>query len=440
MAQVVQAFNTAPAGQLSLDSHLPWQAFILDKSGKSNEMVGVQIGTTKLEIYTNIDEMYVTVDWIFGANSNLIDKYKLNDISIGSLIYFTFYPPSLADPQGITMAFGVLSIVNGGGFTTTTLGSQYELILVSPWYFQQYIDSHCYYGSVSSIVSSMMKNDFVKGTFTEFRVHTSDDPPAPRWRTMMKQGEFIMKRLKKYYRGTKNSSSFIFTNTDNALEIISYADMVKSNPILAISMSSTHLPAFKEFITSAQTVNRVIYPTSVFLSINNGPKRNLWDLAMPTMAYMYKNGYMKTYIDKPNLSPLGYDNTSKFTFVNTSKNDNFTKIYMEETLHDPDDIFNMVNNEHNKDLQQAHHLTMVCNPNITLLAGRIGSFYLTQDDGSPSVFAQNYIIKEVTHIIEGMIGRTEVVFEATSFDSSLIKDTSGLFHMNNVPIPATPTA
>lgn len=412
---------------------IPWSASLKNTSGVIVELGGIAIATTKLEIHTDIESLFTTIDWMFTASSDLIDQYQINNISIGTPIYFRFSQTNNSTNTTIDRNYKVLSITNGPGMSATTLGTVYHLVLINSWYFDQFIDSKAYFDNVSSILSDIFNNDF-KNSFTGLRISNSSDPPAIRYRTMMKQSDFITLRLLPYLLGANKTSSFVFTNTDNFIEVLSYYDMTQTDIYLAIDLSNPHIAAFKDMINDPVSSQYVIYPTVVTLSINESQSRNLWDISLPAFAYPYRNPrYIKTYIDEPVMQVLGYDKDNRFTFVNSQKNSNYTKVYLSDSLRSPDDIFSMKSNEYMKDLRQAHHVELTCLPNLNILAGRQCYYYLTQSDQSASVFAQSYIIKEVTHIFEGMQARTLLSLNTTSFDFANTANISTLFSLTKPP-------
>lgn len=415
---------------ISENNSIPWAAYLKDNTGLLQELGGISLGTTKLELYTSVEEMYSTVDWVFKASSDLIDNFVITNISIGSEIFFEFSQQNTPDGKTINRSFKVLSITNGMGLGASTLGTTYNLVLISPWYFDQFLASKAYYGTVSQIVTEMFTDDLVNVQGT--RIEESQDTPAIRYRTFMKQGDFIQQRLRKYLIGSKNTSSYVFTNTDDYFEVTSYSTMGKQNIYLAIDLSNTHIAAFQDMINDPVSSQYVIYPHSVLLEINNDPSRNLWDVALPALSYPYKYPrYVKTYKDNPVIQVLGYDNSNRFSFINLTKNSNYTKIYLLDSLRHESDLFAESLNEYLQDLRHAHKITLVCHPNMNILVGRQCYYYINQSDGSPSVFAQSYIIKEVTHILEGLQARTEITMEITSFDYTTVPDVSTLFSLSS---------
>ena len=78
---------------------------------------------------------------------------------------------------------------------------------------------------------------------------------------------------------------------------------------------------------------------------------------------------LKVWNDKPMLQSLGYDNSPRFSYINNSKNpDLITKLYLDETFHDFNDIFNMKLNEYNSDLLNT---VILLRYNIVLIRRRI---------------------------------------------------------------------
>jgi hypothetical protein len=435
-----------------IDNVIPWKASLLNTAGNYVELPELISSTDKLEIYTSVEELYTTMNWVFRASSDFLDDFTVNNISVGTSVYFEFV--SGRGPTTSNMEFKVLSITNGPGISATTLGTSYNLLLISPWYFSQFIDSKAYIGNIPTILTQMFKEDHIYDTGTGLDVisnlriggqtegivdlsKASSDPPAPRWRTMMKQGEFIQKRLKKYYRGIDNTSSFMFTNTDNAFEILSYSDMKKMDSYVAIDYSNPQVSAYANQISDSYYSQFILFPHQIILGINTSESRNLWDISTQALIYFNRNRtYIKAYNDAPTLSPLGNDKTGKFIFINGSKSNAFiTKVYSDDTLHDFDDIYSMKINEYNEDLLNAHVLTLVCYVNLSILAGRKCTLQITQNDGSPTLFAQDYIITEVVHLFGGnnkktsasATAKTILTLQTTSFEYQTTSSVSSLY-------------
>jgi hypothetical protein len=437
-----------------IDTIIQWKASLLDITGKLIDFP-VMASTNKLEIYTSVRELYTTMSWVFQASSDFLDDFTVNNISIGTSFYFEFI--SDRGPTTTNMEFKVLSITNGPGISATTLGTTYNLLLVSPWYFSQYLSSNAYYGNIPTILTQMFKNDNIYTSSTSINPLTllriggisvdsldsstlskaSSDPPAPRWRTMMKQGEFIQKRLRKYYRGINNTSTFMFTNTDDAFDVISYSDMEKTDSYVAVDYSNPQISAYADQMNDPYLSQFILFPHQIILGINATESKNLWDISSQALIYFSRDGgYVKAYNDAPILPPLGNDKTGKFTFVNSNKSNAYiTKLYSDDTLHDFDDLFNMKNNEYNEDLLKAHTLTLVCYANLSVLAGRKCTLQISQSDGSPTVFAQDYIITEIVHLFGGnnkkksalAAAKTILTLQTTSFGYQDNTSISGLY-------------
>jgi hypothetical protein len=414
----------------AIQSQIPWIAQLLLSSGDLTTLSNIDTATNKLILQVSAYNTYLMAEWGFTASSDLLDIVSQNNITIGSPIKFTFFPAMSNDSVELTLC--VLSIQSGAGLSATTLGNQFSLTLISPWYFQQYLDSHTYYGNIPSIVSQIFTNDNLYGSsaLSDLRIggtnisalgnrvsSSSADPPANRYRTMMKQGDFIDIRLRKYYRGIGNSSSFMFTNIDNVFDICCFSDMAGLDTYIAIDYSDPQFSAYADWMADPNLIKLMIFPNSNILKINKGNKQNLWDVLSPALAYFGRQKtYIKSYYDTPMLPILGYDKANSFSYVNKNKGMGaITKLYIDDTMHDFDDIQSMKFNEYNKDLRDAHKFTLICMPNLFVKAGRLCNLnLLTKDQTSSSLFTQkDYIISEVTHVFQGIVCRTELTLETS---------------------------
>ncbi|MEI6423975.1 MAG: hypothetical protein WCP55_17295 [Lentisphaerota bacterium] len=443
MANVIR--ETPQSHSTSIEQKINWAAQLMQDDGTLKTIENIAVMTEKLEIHASVNNMYVYGHWILTANSDLIDNISENNITIGSSIYFRFLPAISNDT--VNMELKVLSITVGAGVSASTLGNSFNILLISPWYFSQASSSHAYYGNVPTVIKQMFKDDYIYdpgsylNSLSGFRIggntvdvdtetgNSSSDLPAPRYRTMQKPSDFIKDRLRKYYRGIDNTSSFIFTNIDDNFEVLCYSDMSKLSKYVAIDYSNPQIAGYKQWQEDPYLSKLLIYPHSRQLYLNSGEGHNLWDVLIPALIYYYRNGgYVKGYADTPQLNVLGYDKENKVTYVNQNRSSNVSKIYIDDTFHDFDDIISMKVNEYNADLLSAHKFKLVCMPNLFILAGRICNLNILTSESQSSLFYQDYIISEVTHVFSGITCRTELTLETTSLTLDDSTKSHPLFH------------
>ena len=152
--------------------------------------------------------------------------------------------------------------------------------------------------------------------------------------------------------------------------------------------------------------------------VNTKGKRDLWMMVNPALIYMYhQNAEVKNGDADPVLSFLGYDIPSGFSFIRKEAVPTLTtKTFLEDSMHDYEDIFSEVTNKYNKSLTENQGDYMVCYPNINVDVGRLCDRYLTYtDDQTRSAFSQKYIITEVSHTFSGPKGLSFITLGTTAF-------------------------
>ncbi len=424
----------------AIDNQIPWTVSYKDKADQLILIDGIALQTEKLEIFSDINNLFTSVHWIFNAGSNLMDAVENANLGIGTMLYFEFFPSgtSLSGVNtSIKKEFGVLSVHNGPGLSSSTLGTNYEIVLTSAWYFEQSISSKSYKGKVSDIVRTLIADDF-PSSFSEVRVKDTYDDVAVRYRTLQKQSTFLNERVREYQRGNLDSSTYMFVNTDNAFEVSSYQDIKTMPQYSVIDMSNPHIGAFSSKMNDPEQKKYMLYPLNVTLDINNTDNNSLWDAGAPALVYWLRDGMIvKEPSSKPIFRVLGNDGTKKFSYISGKKNyRKITKMYIDESMQDISDAYSVAINKYYKDLRNAHTLQIACFPNIHTLLGRLGYYYISRSDNSPSIFAQTYTISKVLHLFRGFVASTVVTLQATSFIYKDETDVGNLYHV----IPTSPSS
>jgi hypothetical protein len=424
------------------NTSIPWTATILGSTTYS--LQGVSASTTKLELSSSIYSLYSYIEWSFMANPSFMESGLL---SIGTTIEFTFQPEG-DDP--IILDYGILSIVNGPGGNAQTLGQLYTLVLVTEWYFDQFIDSHCYQGNCSTIVKQMFDTDF-KGNFDMYygeMKDTNESLTSIRYRTHMSQGNFIESRIREAIAGQNNCSAYIYTNLHNKFEMVDFLLIDTLQHYTAIDPSNPDLASYSNQITDSNKSKYMIYMMGLVPKFNTSKDHQLWQLVNPGSMWLYRNtlGTVKHPIDYPPLIPMVNPPKNKlFAAINNSKDlKSISKIYIEESAEHYDDINSKIINKYTKDLHSEQYIDVICYPNLNLDIGRICDLHILKSSGSnspgeginptskSSIFNQEYLIESISHVFVGIKATTHMTLSITKMSYDNINEIGNYLDLNTL--------
>jgi hypothetical protein len=416
-----------------IDDHIPWAVAIESATKGEIKLLGLEVTTDKLEFSSSIYQIFAYGEWIHKNDPLLVEQ---GDISIGTILQFTFAP---SNSPAITIQMRVTGIEINSYLTAKYVGNGFRLTMTNNWYFSQFSISHAYQGRISDIIKQTIEGDDIQdaffnigssGSYSTNIIDSGDDPLAIRYRTEMTPSNFFTSRLKPHFLSPTNSSIYLYTNLSNQLEFLDYPAMVNQTGFTAIEWSHPHMTAFASIVSNYNTADRIIFPYNHQISINATEEKPLWALANPALLYMYHfNGITKLATDFPVLQFLGYNTSNRFTFIDKDVVPTLTtKTYMDDSFHDYEDIFSEVLNEYYKALADNQMMNMVCYPNLSVDVGRICNRYLTyNDDTTPSLFSQNYMITGVSHVFQGYKGASYITLATTAFTFNNASDVAPLW-------------
>jgi hypothetical protein len=409
---------------------IPWTAVV---KGSTDFLIdGISATTTKLELSASVYSLFSYIEWSFMADSGYMESGML---SIGTMVEFTFYP-SGSDPIKIT--YGILSVTNGPGGNATTLGQAYSLILISGWYFNQFIGSHAYKGTIYDIIMKMFKDDYNNTFESNYGqiTKTYDNENLIRYRTHMSQGKFIEERLRDYMVGQDKSSSYVYTNIQNKFEIVDKVLLGTLSKYNAIDYSSPDLASFNTDIGDANKSKFMVFATGIIPKLNTSEEHQLWQLVNAGSMWLYRDytGSVKISSDAPILNAMvNKVNNKLFAPVSSSKNiDKISKLYINDSGEYYSDINNSIINKYTKDLQKEMKLEIFCYPNISIDVGRICSLYLLNNSAKPSIFSQDYLIESVSHIFKGIKCHSHMTVSTTGLNYEKIGDIGDYLDLNSL--------
>ena len=425
---------------------IPWTATVLAPNGNIL-LPGVAASTEKLEISASVNSLYIFGEWIFSTSpvttaggvpiqaqaiGNLIEAGL---ISVGTTIEFNFAP---TDGVPTILDLGVLAILNGPGPDAISLAPSYRIILISTWYFAQVIGSHAYQGSVSSIIIDMMNSEVIGVSPNSTliwgeTIDSKDNPMFTHYRTMMTPGKFMEERLIMYVKGNEGTPTFVYSNIDDRFEIMDYHRLASLPSYTAIDPSHPDLPNYQDIFNDPTQSTSMILTIGMILDYNKG-KRELWALSSPSSVFMYHiYGAVKEGPDDPVLVPLSTIDPQKWEYITNTKDPNaITKVYLDDSLHDYEEIATEASYEYAKALMDSRSFTLVCLPNLNVKIGRACSLHITnRNESTASLFFQDYLISEVSQLFVGLRCHTHITLTAPTQIYTSLSDVAGYFNRND---------
>ena len=382
--------------------------------------------TTKLEISSSVYSLFPYGEWIFMAAGDYLEQ---GVFSIGTRLEFTFNTAK----GDVTYYMSVLSVINGPGAKATGAGQAYQLVLIGSWYFDQSIGSNIYMGSVGSITKKLISDELSK-SFTSVNItNTFDNLKNRYYRTMMTQGKFL-ESIRKYALGQDKSSVFMFGTAEGAFNIVDYASLNTKERYIAIDANHPHLPVFKTAIEDTVQSKRFLFPSSITINLNKGRNRNLWMLASPALFYPRRtDGTVKLDRDYPDFVPLTTNQPNPFTYINSSKQEvKVSAALQDDSLRGYEQILTDKINSYSRDLMEAHRFDLYCLPNLHTTVGNLCYLYITNDQTEElSIFAQDFMVEEVSHIFKGITGHTLMTLSAPGLSYIDVQKVLSLYKPQN---------
>lgn len=388
------------------DSTINWQAFIAGV-----DLTSLTFSTTKLEISSNVESLYVTGEWSFNASNTLIEN---GTFVIGKTISFIF-----TDNKNNTIErkLSILKIDAGPGLSGRTIPGLITLTLISPWYFYQSIRSKAYRGRVSDILKQMMIEEMT-GYFNAYEINDSTDQSLIRYRTFMTPGKFIEDRLRSHMRGEDFCPTFIYTDDYNRFVATSF-NTIKSK----YKRIKAFDPGLK-LTADDPDYDGTIFPNTVKILFDG---ENLWKNSNPGITYNYQmNDYRGVRENlEPNTSPLSKMtpmlvglNKSGFAPISSSRSvlnaNEFTRILMTDSNRVKSDTMTELLYEYGHDMLKGFEVFLGCSYVHSNILGRYIHLILNKnemtvsEDLKMSLYSTSWLCSEVTLLIQGVRAQTLV--------------------------------
>jgi len=315
---------------------------------------------------------------------------------------------------------GVLSFKNGPGVHSKELGQMYEVLLVSPWYFNQKIKSKAYKGKISEIIEEAVSEDLPS---LSYNINESWDEPVVRYRTNQTIASFIEDRLKKSIKGKDSSLSFMFTDIFERFQVSSYNDLeAKYEMYLAIDPTSEGISAFSTWLEDDNLFNRIFFINKISLLSNRGsPQQPAWAYSNPKIIYNTRSLGITKKIEP---SKLSFTSKKRFNLIVESKNINkdTTKVFMDDSLNNYDEIENKITNVINEERNNSFKLELLGNITFDIVPGRLIYLYIVSSEKTASIFSQKYLISEVVHTFVKTRANTTITISKPALDYTYEKD------------------
>ena len=399
-----------------------WRVTIPDNANVSLD--GMSSVTNKLEISESVYSPFVYGEWAFSGSSNL---FELQHLSVGVKLLFTFVG---ANGNEISFPLSILSIETGPGLNAENLPYTFYLTLVSPWYFEQIPISKAYKGKnsdiIKAILSTVFPNSFSKTTISE----SYDNLNVCKYQTLQSPVSFIQERLLPYTIGKEYSSVFFFINSFNEIELIDFEGMKNKTKYVAIDPANTNIIKYNEAINDPAKCPYYIYPLSLVINVNGSEQHKLWEISSPGFV-ANKRVYPieKKAIDVPVLPALGLNYKEKaFTPVFASKDKSkITYNYIDDSLDLDEKILTKTLFKYNRDLMKEITIDMVIHSNFIVHVGRLCflDIHTPNDKETASIFSQDYIISNVSHVLEGNKISTTVSLSTTALSKDNTDNITG---------------
>jgi hypothetical protein len=402
---------------------IPWEVSYYSSHNQWESLGALATTTEKLEFSSSVTSLFAFGEWLFMGNPTLME----NKIVVqGTKLRFVF-----TDGLDITTIYmNILSVANGPGVSGHMTGETYNLTLISPWYFEQICSSSAYYGTVGSIIGEIVTKELA-GTLRTVHISTTfDNNQSVYYRTMMTQSKFFSSILD-YGIGQNRKAIYTFTTPENDFYLMDYTLPTDNTLLTAIDLAHPDFPAYQQQIDTEKS--KFIFPTAITASFNEnqGQAENAWLEAGASLAFLQPlQGIVKTRTELPRLSPLADDLPNPFSFMKNRSNPNATtKVYLDDSLQEPQSILNIALNKHSKELLKSHKIVLYCYPNMRVRPGMFCKICMINGaTGKESLLAQTLMVSDVTHIFSKLKGKLMVTLSAPSLSYTSVEKVTDLYH------------
>lgn len=378
--------------------------------------------TSELSISAGVDSLYATGSWTLYGGSSLLES---GTFIVGRRIDFEFR--TAFGSSVIKKPMCIYKVIGQGGTSARVVPGVFQILLVSPWYFNQKIDSKAYVGRVSDILRQMKDDELApRQSFNSYNIWDSaDDEDSIRWRTLMTPGKFIETRLKQYMKGEDFCPSFIYVDDYNEFNAISIKYISTLTKYKAIPMG------LEIGEGSGITPDNIIVFNEIQSSFDG---EILWKNINPGITYNY--GMIDSAPARKIKTPLE-DTLSKitpmlsgkpgYTFVTTNRSffpEEYSRIITDDSSRPRADVINGLMYHYGHEILSGISINLVCDYCDKNILGKFVNLNLDSDElnepgnpVSPSIYTHtDWLCSKVSHVFQGVTSRTAVTLTAPSLE------------------------
>lgn len=383
--------------------------------------------TSRLEFSESKDSLFCYGLWTLNLGSNYLDK---SYFSIGTELLFSITTESYGTK---TIAMSILSMSLSLSTGGQSLPDVYTIEMVSPWYFNQQVNSVAYRGNGSSIIQQVLQ-EFPSSLLSKpISVSTSIDTANTRYRTFQTQDAFLRSRVLPYTQGVLNSSFFIMGSLGSTIEALSYEDIRLKGKSVLISRAHPDFRNIGSKVYSTLEVPEAIVLVNLSVNINTSENHNLWHLANSKLIALdpFSPSLLQGVSDSV-LPPLGRDHARRrFSPIkNSASSTEVGYPIFDESLQSPSDILSRALHKQSFLLRKEHIFTAIVEPNLNIQSARLASVKLITNEGAPSIYSQDFLISGVSHVIDSNSQIVSTLYlDTTSFSYTNEEDVRNIVHL-----------
>jgi len=386
----------------NLSATVNWTATILGEDRFPNIPIENPAQMTNhLEITTSIHSLFVTGIWNMRVLSDYGQFLSQNIFSVGTKIRFVFAP------EGSTIAteviLSILSINNSGGGGKYE-GMQYDISLVSPWYFDQIVVSRAYSGTASDIITQIV-NEELSDSFTSVNIEKSiDNSFLAKYRTFQSPSRFFDDNLIHKARGDKDTAMFLYTTLKNELRLFSFNSMAGAKRYISAEKTSPLLSKFSSDMNDPEKGKLFFMHFSLMLNLNESENHALWALTNPAMTFMVRSdSSLKDASSFPQMLSLTNNIPNPFVYVSSTKfkgTSSYNKHYVDDSMRAYDTIYSDTVQKYTRDLMKEQKMIVSGFANFDIEAGYLCDVLVESPlTGTPDSISQTFMIERVSYTI-----------------------------------------
>ncbi len=399
----------------------------------SGQDMTVLVGSTqKLQLTCNVGSLYPYIEWVVDVPPSYIEAGLL---IVGSKLIFTFNEEKLATQ--IVVAAQIDSFQYVSMNVDTSAASTVVFKMSTPYKFLDEVECKAYYGNVREILETVCNEELIPcGAISALKVVKGIDTPMKRFRTYQTTKEFIETRLADSYRGEEETYSYIFTDLSNTMYAYHTQGALTELPIYYCFHEGNHNLAYLAELSKIKTAAPFISMMQG-LAIYVNEKGTLWQAANAGISMLYRTNTPKKLHDFPvfrMFPPMDIEQNEMLPITASKSKDysSLTKVYIMDDQNDYSKEYTALSTLRNEELFSALRIEVVTDMNLNINAGHICKLFPPSFKATApilaSIFEGNWLISEVSHILQGTKGKTHLTLQATSLTQRGNRDYDARFY------------